>query len=149
VLVPKGGRPPPLSPLIPAHIETLVFIAAVNDATERALNYARSLHTEVRAIYFALDSQEIEEIQHGWQERGFGVELNIVEAPFRDLGPPILAEVRRITARPDSVAAVIVPEVVPEKWWHRILHNQRALFIKRLLLFEPSVILTSVPYQIR
>ena len=29
-----------------------------------------------------------------------------------------------------------------------ILHNQRALYIKRLLLFEPRVILTSVPYRL-
>jgi hypothetical protein len=31
---------------------------------------------------------------------------------------------------------------------HGLLHNQRALFIKRLLLFEPRVILSSVPYQV-
>jgi hypothetical protein len=30
----------------------------------------------------------------------------------------------------------------------RILHNQRALYIKRLLLFEPGIVLASVPYQI-
>jgi hypothetical protein len=30
----------------------------------------------------------------------------------------------------------------------RLLHNQRALYLKRLLLFEPRVILASVPYQL-
>ena len=49
----------------------------------------------------------------------------------------------------DSVAAVILPELVAKRWWHALLHNQRALFIKRLLLFEPRVILSSVPYQLR
>jgi hypothetical protein len=45
------------------------------------------------------------------------------------------------------VAVVIMPELVfsgPQ----RLLHNQRALYIKRLLLFEPRVILTSVPYRL-
>ena len=60
----------------------------------------------------------------------------------------ILAEVQRITSKPDSIAAVIIPELVPKKWWHALLHNQRPLYIKRLLLFEPRVILSSVPYQI-
>jgi hypothetical protein len=32
--------------------------------------------------------------------------------------------------------------------WVRPLHNQRALYIKRLLLFEPRVILSSVPYHL-
>jgi hypothetical protein len=30
----------------------------------------------------------------------------------------------------------------------RLLHNQRALYVKRRLLFEPRVILTSVPYRL-
>jgi hypothetical protein len=28
------------------------------------------------------------------------------------------------------------------------LHNQHALYIKRLLLFEPGVILTSIPFNL-
>ena len=77
------------------------------------------------------------------------VALDIVEAPFRDLTAPVLDEVRRVTQRPDAVCAVIVPELVVKNWWHNFLHNQRPLFLKRLLLFEPNVILCSVPYQLR
>jgi hypothetical protein len=77
------------------------------------------------------------------------ITLDIVEAPFRDLTAPIQEEVRRVTSKPGGIAAVIVPELVVKKWWHRILHNQRPLFIKRLLLFEPNVILSSVPYQLQ
>ena len=87
-------------------------------------------------------------IQAEWEERHVPVELDIVEAPFRDLGPPILSEVRRVTGRGDSVAAVIVPELVLPRWWQNLFHNQRPLFIKRLLLFEPNVILSSVPYHL-
>ena len=42
---------------------------------------------------------------------------------------------------------VVMPEVVM-RGWRRLLHNQRALYVKRLLLFEPHVILSSVPYQL-
>ena len=40
-----------------------------------------------------------------------------------------------------------MPELVV-RGWRRLLHNQRALYIKRILLFEPRVILSSVPYQL-
>jgi hypothetical protein len=40
-----------------------------------------------------------------------------------------------------------MPELVT-RGWRRTLHNQRSLYVKRLLLFEPGVILASVPYQI-
>jgi len=42
---------------------------------------------------------------------------------------------------------VTPPDFVPAGG-AQLLHNQRALYIKRLLLFEPRVILASVPYQL-
>ncbi len=77
-----------------------------------------------------------------------GIPLDIVEAPFRDLSAPMLEEVRRFTARPDTVVNVVVPEFVISSWWQFPLHNQNALFIKRLFLFEERAVLTSVPYVI-
>ena len=46
------------------------------------------------------------------------------------------------------MVAVVLPELLVRKWRHWLLHNQNALFVKRLLLFEPRVILSSVPYQL-
>jgi hypothetical protein len=58
----------------------------------------------------------------------------------------MLDQVRRATEREDTVCAVVIPEFLVAKWRHLLLHNQNALFVKRLLLVEPRVILTSVPY---
>src|SRR6266511_2699474 len=136
--------------LIPEHVEALVFVAAVHDASIRAINYARSLKApDTRALYFALDLSEIEEIQAAWERAAIPIALDIVEAPFRDLTGPDLQEIRAVTSKPNAVTVVIVPELVVKKWWHNFLHNQRPLFLKRLLLFEPGVILTSVPYQLQ
>ena len=48
-------------PLIPQRTVTLVFVSNVNDATIRAVNYARSFGAaETRAIYFELDPEDRE-----------------------------------------------------------------------------------------
>ena len=73
--------------------------------------------------------------------------LQIVEAPFRDLGDPLLRYLRQLTADPEVATSVIMPELV-FSGARRLLHNQRALYIKRLLLFEPRVLLSSVPYHL-
>jgi hypothetical protein len=135
--------------LIPERIVALVFVASVHDATVRALNYAESLNAhETRAIFLATEPEETPRFLEEWAARGIQTPLDVVEAPFRDLGPPLLEEVRRVTADPKTVAAVVLPEFLVTKWWHRLLHNNRALFVKRQLLFEPRVILSSVPYQL-
>jgi hypothetical protein len=58
----------------------------------------------------------------------------------------MLEEVRRFTSRPGTIVLVVVPELIVRKWRHHLLHSQNALFVKRLFLFEPNVILSSVPY---
>jgi len=82
-----------------------------------------------------------------WQRREVDIPLDIVEAPFRDLGEPLLAYLHELTGDGETVVNVIMPELVV-RGWRRLLHNQRALYVKRLLLFEPRVILSSVPYQL-
>ena len=83
-----------------------------------------------------------------WIDRRFEVPLVMVEAPFRDFGTPLLEEIRKHTARGDTIVTVVLPEVVPRHWWQSLLHGQTALFFKRLLLFEPHVVVTSVPLHL-
>jgi amino acid transporter len=147
----EDGRPIGVDarPLIPARTVALVFVSAVHDATVRAVNYAETLEaSETRAIYFDLDPEAAHRMQEEWAEAGLQIPLDIVEAPFRDLTRPTLDEVRRFTSRPGTLATVVLPEFVVSKWRHRLLHNQNALFVKRLFLFEPNVVLSSVPYVI-
>jgi amino acid transporter len=136
-------------PLIPERVVALVFVAAAHDASIRAINYARSLNAvEARAVFLATEPEETPDVLEQWARHGIAIQLDVVEAPFRDLGPPLLEEVRRVTEVPGTLAAVVVPEFLVTRWWHRFLHNNRALFIKRMLLFEPRVVLSSVPYTL-
>jgi amino acid transporter len=134
-------------PLIPQRTVALVFVSTVNDATIRALNYARALGSvETRAVYFDLDPDVAHTMAEEWTDAAVDIPLEIVEAPFRDLTGPMLDQVRRVTQHEDTVCAVVIPEFLVRKWRHLLLHNQNALFVKRLLLTEPRVILSSVPY---
>jgi hypothetical protein len=146
VSTPDGPRGVDAKPLIPNRSVALVFLSGVNDLTVRAVNYARSLEASVtRAIYFDLDPELAHHLEREWFDAGLEIPLDIVEAPFRDLTGPMLEEVRRFSADPGTVVNVIVPEVIVSHWWQLPLHNQNALFIKRLFLFEDRVVLTSVP----
>ncbi len=132
----------------PKRLVVRVLLADVHAGSMRALTYARSLGIEdTRAVSFAFDPAEAHQLRQSWSEAGLGMPLELSEAPYRDVGTPLLAYVRELTADPDTVVNIVMPEVVV-RGWSRLLHNQRALYVKRLLLFEPHVILSSVPYQL-
>jgi hypothetical protein len=44
---------------------------------------------------------------------------------------------------------VFIPEYVVGKWFENLLHNQSALRLKGRLLYEPGVMVVSVPWQLQ
>jgi hypothetical protein len=132
----------------PTKLAVRVLVANVHAGSLRALAYAQSLGVEdTRAVSFAFDGDEAAKVRAGWTSAGVQMPLDLHEAAYRDIGAPLLAYLRELTADPDTVVNVVMPEVVV-RGWARVLHNQRALYIKRVLLFERHVVLSSVPYQL-
>ena len=123
-----------------------------SDTTRRVLFYAYTHRwirprDDVRAVFFAFDAEDALRMRRDWRSAGVTLPIDVVEAPYRDLGDPLREYLRELTAEPGTIAAVVMPEIVVHGW-ARLLHNQRALYVKRLLLFEPHVVLASVPYQL-
>ena len=132
----------------PKRLVVRVLIPGINAASMRAVNYAQTLGiADTRAVHFAFSGEDARALRADWVVNGPRLGLDVDEAPYRDLGPPLLGYLRELTADEDTAVLVIMPELVVTGW-RRLLHNQRALFVKRLLLFEPGVILASVPYQL-
>jgi amino acid transporter len=135
-------------PAEPRRVVARVLVSGVNAASMRAVNYASTLAVDdVRAVHFAFSAAEAAELRDEWGRLGPRIPLEIDEAPYRDLGRPLLAYLRELTAEEDATVLVLLPELVT-RGWRRLLHNQRALYVKRLLLFEPNVVLAAVPYQV-
>ena len=132
----------------PKRVVARVLVSEVHASSVRAVNYARTLRlADTKAVFFAFDADEAKRIGRDWEREGLGMPLEIVEAPFRDLGDPLLHYLRELTADPDVAVSVLMPELI-FSGSRKLLHNQRALYIKRLLLFEPRVLLSSVPYHL-
>jgi hypothetical protein len=124
-----------------------IFVSGANAASMRALNWAEAVGLpDTRAVNFAFDETEAAEMRRKWRAAEARVPLEVLAAPYRDIGDPLLAYLRDLTADGSDVLAVL-PELIL-RGWARLLHNQRALYVKRLLLVEPHVILASVPYPL-
>jgi hypothetical protein len=132
----------------PEHAVARVLVSAVNAVSMRAVNYARTLGIEdTRAVHFAFSDEDGEGLRHEWARRGPQIPLEVVSAPYRDIGAPLRAYVDELSDGGRTEVIVVLPELVM-RGPSRLLHNQRALYVKRLLMFDPDVILVSVPYQL-
>jgi len=125
-----------------------VLVSGVNASSMRAVNYARTLGIkDTRAVNFAFSSEEAEDLRREWAAHGPRIPLELDDAPYRDIGTPLRAYLHDLTDDGRTEVVLVMPELVV-RGLSRALHNQKALYLKRLLLFEPHVILASVPYQL-
>jgi hypothetical protein len=132
----------------PRRLVARVLVSAVNATSMRAVNYAQTLDVDdVRAVHFAYSAADAHEIKQEWRAHGPRIPLEVIDAPYRDVGRPLLEYLRELTTEDGTEVLVLLPELVT-RGWRRVLHNQKALYVKRLLLFEPHVVLASVPYQL-
>src|SRR5262249_58167462 len=122
---------------LPKRIVCRVLASGAQAATLRAVNYATTLQIEnTNAVNFAYDHEQASQLRLEWHNKDFDLPLEIVEAPFRELGDPLLRYLRGLTAESETLCVVVMPEIVIPGW-RELLHNQRALYVKRALLFEP------------
>ena len=136
-------------PDTPRHNAVVVPISGMQRAVVRALDYAKTLSPDVRAVYVDVDPVATEQLRQDWDTWGRGVPLVVLASPFRSLLEPLLEFIEDVDAtHADGYVTVVLPEFVPARWWHHLFHNQRALLIKGALLFKPNTVVTSVPFHL-
>ena len=136
--------------VLPSRNHAIVLVSNLHLPTKRALAYARATRPDVlEAITVNVDDEEAHELVHKWEDSDVSVPLKVIASPYREITRPILDYVKRIIKEsPRTVVTVFIPEYVVGHWWEQVLHNQSALRLKGRLLFEPNVMVTSVPWQL-
>jgi amino acid transporter len=136
--------------MLPARNHAIVLVSKIHKPTLRSLAYARATRpSTLEAVSVGVDGPEARELQEQWERHGIDVPLKILDSPYREITRPVLEYVKKLRRRsPRDVVTVYIPEYVVGHWWEHLLHNQSALRLKGRLLFQPGVMVTSVPWQL-
>lgn len=134
----------------PSRNHAIVLVSKLHLPTKRALAYAKASRPDVlEAVTVNVDDADTRVLVAEWDKQGFSIPLKVIESPYREITKPVLDYVKRVrTDNPRDVVTVFIPEYVVGRWWEQFLHNQSALRLKGRLLFQPGVMVTSVPWQL-
>jgi len=136
--------------LLPARTHAIVLVSKIHKPTMRAVNYARAMRpSTLEAVTVNVDPEETRALQMEWDRRNIPVPLKVLDSPFREVTDPVIDYVKSVRrGSPRDLVTVLIPEYVVGHWWEHVLHNQSALRLKARLLFQPGVMVTSVPWQL-
>jgi len=132
-----------------ARHRVLLPISGVHRGTVAALRYALALSDDITAVYVSTDPVKARYVQEKWGLWGNGVRLVVIESPYRLLVEPLLEYVEKVAdqRQPNETLTIVVPQFVPSKWWHQLLHAQTAVVLRLALLWRPGIVITNVPYH--
>ena len=148
--VAEALSPSPGGVAMPSRVHALVLVSTLHAPTLRAVAFASATRpSTLTAVTVRASIPETDKLLRQWTERDVPVPLTVLDSPFRDITRPLLDHIRAIRRdHPRDVVSVFIPEYVVLHWWEHLLHNQSALRLKARLLFQPGVMVTSVPWQL-
>jgi len=137
------GGPPPIRHTV------LVLVGDLHRGVVHALQYAKTLSPDAKAVFVELDPERTRKLEEKWGKWGCGLPLVVLSSPYRSLLGPFLEYIDHLQGQGGHhVVTIIIPEFIPARWWQHLMHNQTALLIKGALLFRKNVIVTDVPYHL-
>lgn len=138
----------------------VVPLAEWDKLASRGLHFARRLSEDIRAVHVVTRDSEVD-LADAWERlvaapaRAAGAPvpaLVVRRSRYRRFFGPLLEYVEELRRRqPERDVVVVVPTLVPRRWYQRILHNERGAILKALLRSrtDDHVIVVSVPLHLR
>jgi amino acid transporter len=136
--------------------KVVVPVSGMHRGTLVALRFARSLSQDVTAVVVDVEPKFTVSVRQKWPIWGHDIPLVVLDSPYRSTIGPLLAYLDEVDQREPErgLAVVVLPEFVPARWWHHLLHNQTALLIKTVLTYRRGQtgkgrVIIDVPYHLR
>ncbi len=127
----------------------IVLVGQLHRGTLEALDYARSIASEIVAIHIDIGDTDRTNLQQQWQQLEADIPLIILDSPYRSIITPMSEFVANFEAQhPGRFTTVIIPVFVTRHWWEDFLHNQTALFIRVALRSKRSRVISNVRYYL-
>lgn len=141
---------------IPSKIEGNVIVVPVAGMTrvvENSLRYTKALKPDqIIAVYVSFDKEVEKDFEEKWEKWQPDIRLVTLHSQYRSVVTPLikfLDKIEHIANESNSQITVVIPQFIPKKGWHNILHNQSGLFIRSSLLFRRNVAITTVPFHLK
>jgi amino acid transporter len=131
----------------------IVPVAGMTHVVENSLKYAKSLNPDqIIAVYIAFEREDEKKFEEKWEQWQPNIRLVTLHSHYRSILGPLTKFVDTVAHKAkegDYQVTVVIPQFIPKKGWHNILHNQSSLLIRSYLLYKRDIVISTVPYHLK
>lgn len=134
----KSGEP---------HNHTVILAKCLDKRLIGAIRYARLIKADtIRVLHLNTGGSAVDFVK-AYKAANFGVELEVVESPYREVISVVVNYIRNFKRGPEDTLTVVVSEFSPDDAVDLVLHSQVSTILKAWLFAEPNVVVVNVPHH--
>lgn len=132
----------------------VVPVSRLHRGSYKALSFAREISKNTIALIANIDQDAAEKTRKQLQELNWGIKIVMLDSPYRSIINPIVEYVLYLDKKDNQLVTVVLPEIVPAKWWQNFLHNSTANAIAKVLSWSEYIpnqarIIINVPFHVK
>ncbi len=129
----------------------IVPMASINQASIRALRYAKTISDNVTAFSVATDEEAENKLRTRWNKLRTDIPYVIKYSPYRKVVDPLLEFIKsaEYDYRKGDMITVILPQFSVHKAWNALLHNRTRVYIEKQLLRHKHIVVAVMPFQLK
>ena len=129
----------------------IVPMDSINQASIRALRYAKTISDNVTSFSVATDEEAENKLRTRWNKLHTDIPYIIKYSPYRKVVDPLLEFIKsaEYDYRKGDMITVILPQFAVRRTWNTILHNRTRVYIEKQLLKHKHIVVAVMPFQLK
>jgi amino acid transporter len=131
----------------------IVPVAGMTHVVENTLRYVKSLNPDqIIAVNVSFGREDQKKFEEKWEQWQPDIRLVTLHSYYRSILGPLTKFVDTVANKAkenDYQVTIVIPQFIPKKGWHNILHNQSSLLIRSYLLYKRDIVIATVPFHLK
>jgi amino acid transporter len=130
--------------------KVIIPISGISKVVDQSVQYAKSISDDITAITIVFAEEEEQKIRDKWYKLYPDIELKIIYSPYRTILSPLLDYINKVEKETKGATiTILMPQFIVKKWWHTLLHNQTAIFLRFFLILKKDIVIATLPYHLK
>lgn len=132
----------------PTHV--IIPISGISKTVDQSIAYAKCISSDITVFSVVFNPTQEQELREKWEKWYPDIKLEVVYSPFRTILHPLLDYLNKPENHPvGTFVTILMPQFITKKWWHILLHNQTAAYLRFYLIWKKDIVVATLPFHLR
>jgi amino acid transporter len=135
---------------VPPSTRVIIPISGISKTVDQSISYAKCISKDITAFSVVFNKEQEQTIRATWEKWYPDIKLDVVYSPYRTILQPLLDYLnKQENHKEGTFVTILMPQFITKKWWHVLLHNQTAVYLRFYLIWKKDIVVSTLPFHLK